>query len=252
MARRADPTIKGAAFVQRALDADLVVFGIGHHLPRVMDRLNKLGARGLAEKRDAFFARNLNHTLSRALRMRAARGRDPASLVLVGATIPVSGCSRFGEPISLAASVGTAAEAAPRNQYTSRWQAMPVYNQVAHWLARSAVRASSTSPRRRRQRARRGDGALPAERGRDGRGLPPLLPASPVDTWSQLLFNLWSRPALQQQLQNAAPSRARAAGSPSTPPSGWASAPPHTTWRAAAVRALASTRSSRASGGGPS
>ena len=202
MARRADTTIKGAAFVQRALDADLVVFGIGHHLPRVMDRLNKLGAPEDWPKRDAFFARNLNHTLSRALRMRAARGRDPASLVLVGATIPVSGCSRFGEPISLAASVGTAAEAAPRNQYTSRWQAMPVYNQVAHWLARSAgarfVDVAAPS-------AQRPDAAMarfqPNAGAMDEDCLHFCLPG-PVDTWSQLLFNLWSLPALQQRIAN--------------------------------------------------
>ena len=43
-----------------------------------MDRVNKLGAPEDWPKRDAFFARNLNHTLSRALRMRAARGRAPA------------------------------------------------------------------------------------------------------------------------------------------------------------------------------
>ena len=151
MARRADTTIKGATFVQRALDADLVVFGIGHHLPRVMDRLNKLGARGLAEKRDAFFARNLNHALSRALRMRAARGRDRLARPR-RRDDPRLGLLALGEPISLA-SVGTAA-GPPPGQYTSRWQACRTTRW--RWLAQSAgarfvdvAAPSSRSPTRR-------------------------------------------------------------------------------------------------------
>jgi hypothetical protein len=86
-------------------------------------------------RRRAFFLRNLNFTLTSTLRHRAERGRHPSSVTLLGATTPVSGCSRFVRPVSLSDSLGSGAEEQPRNQYTLRWQMMPRFNQIAAWLA---------------------------------------------------------------------------------------------------------------------
>ena len=134
-ARRTDTTVKGGNFIQRAVVADLVLYGVGHHFPSIMERAEKLGAFEQLEARRAFFMRNLNHTLTSTISHRAAAGHHPATVTLLGATTPVPGCSRYRRPISLTESLGSGAEEQVRNQYTERWQMMPRFNQVARWLA---------------------------------------------------------------------------------------------------------------------
>ena len=59
-----DTTVKGGSFLYRAVVADLVLYGLGHHFPRIIDRADKMGAEEQLEARRAFFTRNLNHTLA--------------------------------------------------------------------------------------------------------------------------------------------------------------------------------------------
>ena len=130
-ARKVDTTVKGGSFLYRAVVADLVLYGLGHHFPRIIDRADKMGAEEQLEARRAFFTRNLNHTLASTIAHRAAAGHHPSTVTLLGATTPVSGCSRFTRPISLTESLASGAEELPTNQYTQRWQMMPRFNQVA-------------------------------------------------------------------------------------------------------------------------
>ena len=130
-ARKMDTTVKGGSFLYRAVAADLVLYGIGHHFPRIIDRADKMGAAEQLEARRAFFMRNLNHTLASTIAHRAAAGHHPSTVTLLGATTPVSGCSRYTRPISLTESLASGAEDQPTNQYTQRWQMMPRFNQVA-------------------------------------------------------------------------------------------------------------------------
>ena len=78
------------------LDADLVVFGIGHHLPRVMDRLNKLAHPRTGQARRLLRAQPQPHAVARF--MRAAR-RDPPRSSSSARRSP-SRAARAGEPIS--------------------------------------------------------------------------------------------------------------------------------------------------------
>ena len=126
-----DTTVKGGSFLYRAVVADLVLYGLGHHFPRIIDRADKMGAEEQLEARRAFFTRNLNHTLASTIAHRAAAGHHPSTVTLLGATTPVSGCSRFTRPISLTESLASGAEELPTNQYSQRWQMMPRFNQVA-------------------------------------------------------------------------------------------------------------------------
>ena len=120
--KRCDGFTNLQVWQQRAAHADLLVLGLGHHFP---------GSLGGAEQHSrcdhevlppgsptrtglnvhcriamhAFFPQNLNHTLNSIIQARQAnaRGLRPPelSIALVGTTTPVSGCSRFNEPISL-------------------------------------------------------------------------------------------------------------------------------------------------------
>ena len=130
-ARKMDTTVKGGSFLYRAVAADLVLYGLGHHFPRLIDRADKMGAEEQLEARRAFFMRNLNHTLASTIAHRAAAGHHPSTVTLLGATTPVSGCSRYTRPISLTESLASGAEEQPTNQYTHRWQMMPRFNQAA-------------------------------------------------------------------------------------------------------------------------
>ena len=126
-----DTTVKGGSFLYRAVVSDLVLYGLGHHFPRLIDRADKMGAGEQLEARRAFFMRNLNHTLASTVAHRAAAGHDPSTVTLLGASTPVSGCSRYTQPISLTESLASGAEEQPTNQYTQRWHMMPRFDQVA-------------------------------------------------------------------------------------------------------------------------
>lgn len=116
-AKRCDGYLTINSFVARATrDADVVVLGVGHHFPGSLDMaLARFGKdthfnnlpREVRMRYHAFFSANLNHTLSYLLKARAAWGHAAAaaSVLLVGTTTPVAGCSRFNRPIGLTEAV---------------------------------------------------------------------------------------------------------------------------------------------------
>ena len=195
-----DTTVKGGSFLYRAVVADLVLYGLGHHFPRLIDRADKMGAGEQLEARRAFFMRNLNHTLASTVAHRAAAGHHPSTVTLLGASTPVSGCSRHTRPISLTESLASGAEEQPTNQYTQRWHMMPRFDQVARWLAADAgarfldvAKLSAQRPDAAMARYMPNAGAL------DEDCLHFCMPG-PVDTWVRLLHNLWSRPSMRAAL----------------------------------------------------
>ena len=98
-ARECDRLLKADTFIQRAVrDADVLVLQAGHHFPATIEAA--VGAGGVGVSSAGFFTRSLNHTLSHLLTARAARGHRPASVVLMGISLPFPGCSRVDRPVS--------------------------------------------------------------------------------------------------------------------------------------------------------
>ena len=125
-AKNCDGFMSLGTFIARAArDADWLVLGLGHHVAGALG----MAARGTPgplgwTKRLSFFPNNLNHTLQSAIATRAAWGRpDPASVVVVGTSIPVPGCSRFDAPLS-AAEAGLAGSDHRRQVDTPMWRAL--------------------------------------------------------------------------------------------------------------------------------
>ena len=106
--RRCDGYTTLNPFAVRAIrDANLLILGVGHHFPGSLDMAllaHTNPSRRTRMAHHAFFPANLNHTLSQLVAERAHRGHPDASasMLLVGTTTPVAGCSRFSEPIDLA------------------------------------------------------------------------------------------------------------------------------------------------------
>lgn len=128
--RRCDgaTTLQSFAF-RAARDADIVILGTGHHFQGSLNeaiwasraiRLANGGVKPAAPPthaslaclsapaclashlaHHAFIPHNLNHTLASLVAARAAWGHRSAasSVLVVGTTTPVAGCSRFSEPI---------------------------------------------------------------------------------------------------------------------------------------------------------
>ena len=100
-------TSLNAFTVRASRDADVVILGVGHHFPGSLDMgLNAHGpkpSRSASMAYHAFFPGNLNHTLKSLITARSLWGHhDPGTVLVVGTTTPVAGCSRFSSPISLA------------------------------------------------------------------------------------------------------------------------------------------------------
>lgn len=138
-------------FIMRASrDADIVILGVGHHIPRSLMLAEKWsrwsGAVAASKARVGFFVRNLNHTLTSLIARRAAWGRtDPASVIVMGASTPVRGCANFRTPLTLtdaiAAAAGNAGNAGDPTTNELRWMQYPRLNQLSRWMT-MAVGAS--------------------------------------------------------------------------------------------------------------
>ena len=112
-------------FAGRVRDADILILGTGHHYPHVPPHDGK-------ESRDSVFLQSLNHTLSNVLRVRAEAGHAPQSVVLLGAPIPVAGCSRFSVPISPAQAF---AANSSLNKWSDHWQQSSRFSQLTQRVA---------------------------------------------------------------------------------------------------------------------
>ena len=106
-------------FAGRVRDADILILGTGHHYPHVPLPAGK-------ESRDSVFLQSLNHTLSNVLRVRAEAGHAPQSVVLLGAPVPVAGCSRFSAPITPAQAL---AANSSLNKWSDHWQQSSRFSQ---------------------------------------------------------------------------------------------------------------------------
>jgi len=202
-------------FVQRASrDADVVLLGMGHHLPRSLmlaEKWTKLPPPEAARRaRIEFVARNLNHTLHSLIARRAVWGHtDPASVVLLGTSTPVRGCARFDSPLSLEGAIAAAAAGSGNDgDVTSnelRWTQYARQNQHASWLARQygASFLDVALPS-----AMRPDGAMgrfwPAHVRQRLDCVHYCLPGV-VDTWSTLFVNLLASSRLQRALRASPP-----------------------------------------------
>jgi uncharacterized membrane protein YgcG len=201
-------------FVQRASrDADIVLLGVGHHFPRSLmlaEKWSYMGGEEAARRaRIGFFSRNLNHTLSSLLWRRAAWGRkDPASVVLMGASTPVRGCERFHAPLAASDAISVAAGGQSANGEAQsnvtanelRWTQYARYNEIARSLAAtydaSFIDVAAPS-------ALRADGAMggywPAGDARQRDCVHYCLPGV-VDMWPTLLYNLLTSTRLRKAL----------------------------------------------------
>jgi len=105
-AKRCDGFMSINAFVVRAArDADVLILGVGHHFPGSLDMAlayHRAPSRIAQLRHHAFLPHSLNHTLSYLLASRAQYGHGSSSVLLVGTSTPVAGCSRFTKPITLA------------------------------------------------------------------------------------------------------------------------------------------------------
>lgn len=203
-------------FVMRASrDADIVLLGVGHHVPRALmlaEKWSHWAGKEVAKRaRVGFFARNLNHTLTSLLARRAAWGRrDPASVVILGASTPVRGCARYSTPLRdpLEAAIiasGGDGDRDRENVSTNelRWMQYPRYNQLARALA-SALGTSFIDVAA--PSALRPDGAMggywPAGDARQRDCVHYCLPGA-VDTWATFLYNLISSKRLRAAMTTA-------------------------------------------------
>lgn len=112
-------------FANRVADADLLILGTGHHYPHVEQPPGE-------ETSDALFVRSLNHTLSRAIAVRAAAGHGPGSVVLLGPPAPVAGCSRYSRPITMAEALSVNSSLA---KWSRNWQITRGFGVMAQALA---------------------------------------------------------------------------------------------------------------------
>ena len=155
-ARECDKLLKADAFVQRVVrDAHLLVLATGHHFPASMEAAANAGgglagalagatkaaaavANGAGEAKVlGFFASSLNHTLSNLMASRSLWGHRPASVALVGASIPTPSCSRFSQPLSAAGWLAADATLSSSSKYSQRWHQMPRLNSQLQWLAQA-------------------------------------------------------------------------------------------------------------------
>ena len=127
-----------SVWTRRAAMADLVLLSVGQHFANFdLAAMTTRSADAAAQTaRLAFFSASLEHTLRSAGAARAAAGHLPDSLVLVGASLPTPGCSRFEEPISLPQWLEAEA-ATPEDiaHYGKNWRQLPRQNYLARWIA---------------------------------------------------------------------------------------------------------------------
>ena len=143
--KRCDGYTNLQVFAQRAArDADLVVLGLGHHFPGSLDMAiekRRGGGDPMLGRmtHHAFLPANLNHTLASLIAARAAHGHEEPpskSIMLVGTTTPVAGCSRFHSPISMA-KFSEANYDHRRTVDSPMWLSYARHNQLGKWVAKS-------------------------------------------------------------------------------------------------------------------
>ena len=119
------------------------MLGLGHHFPGSLDMAmtyhGPQPSRATRSAHHAFFPSNLNHTLKSLLTARRLWGHPSPerSVLLVGTTTPVAGCSRFSAPIDLPAAVAAIYDHR-RTVDSPMWLSYARMNLVASWVARGS------------------------------------------------------------------------------------------------------------------
>ena len=187
-ARECDKLLKADAFVQRvARDAHLLVIATGHHFPASIEAA---AAANGGKPSYPFVAASLNHSLSHLMRARQVWGHPPATVSLMGASLPVPSCSRFAAPLSAAGWLHADTIMGRGSKYSPRWRQIPRINSLLQYLAISFdlgfVDISEPS-------SRWPDGMMarhmPKNGGVDEDCLHSCLPG-PVDAYSRMLIEL--------------------------------------------------------------
>lgn len=131
------PSVITQCFVRRAASADIVILGVGQHFSSTFSHVQKWTGRRPPPGQSAadFFVRSFNHTIASIAASRTATARG--AIVVLGASMPVPGCSRFESPISLDAAMAAYAHPDAQHSYASLWEQNHLFNQAARWLAQA-------------------------------------------------------------------------------------------------------------------
>ena len=194
-AKRCDGFMSIQNFVVRAArDADVVILGVGHHFPGSLDMALKYHephpSATARLQYHAFLPFSLNHTLSLLIAARAAWGHADAasSVLLVGTSTPVAGCSRFSHPISLAQYAAANYEHR-RTVDSPMWLSYSRMNLAASYVAEGAgVHFLDLA----KPSAQRPDGAMArywSDAGKVKEDCVHYCMPGPVDAWSTLVYN---------------------------------------------------------------
>ena len=204
-----NPFLVNGLWQQRAVrDADILVIGAGLHYGGTtwsLDR-NRIArtpnsTKGPPRPDNGLAFRNLNYTLARALEARGHWGHHPASLIVLGAPVPIPACRRYTQPITLAEAFRARLEYTPKSDpdfaaflakfhynVLELWQSLFETNTILQRTASSwdasfldVAPISMTRP----------DGAS-AQHGGGGIAYDCLhsCQPGPVDTWTRLLLAL--------------------------------------------------------------
>ena len=193
-AQRCSTGMLNYRFTQQAvLDADVLIMGLGQHFASLIFSAQS----HRRHQAYAFFTGNLNRTLASARALRAMHGRpDPASIIVVGASVPVAGCELATSPSSATAAAFTAATS--RHPYGASWWHLSRINQLARWMA---VEAGVSFMDLATLSSMRADDTLghywPAHRAGGATDCVHYCLPGVVDTFSRLLFHILFRTARQ-------------------------------------------------------
>ena len=195
-ARECDKLLKADGFVQRVVrDAHLLILATGQHFPASIESAALINggqpSGPVGSNREGvlgFFASSLNHTLTHLVTSRSGWGHSPASVAIMGASLPTPLCSRFSAPLSAAGALAAEAQLSGGNKYSPRWRQMPRLNSQLQGLAQSfgtsfidIAAPSSRWPSGMMAGYTRGAGSV------DEDCLHSCLPG-PVDTYSRLVL----------------------------------------------------------------
>ena len=176
-------------YVRRAADANIVVLGVGQHFAPSFAHVRKRTGQPSPPGHSAshFFVNSFNHTVGRLVASRADASRG---VIVLGASMPVPGCSRFTAPIGLDSALAAYAHPAAGRTYAPQWEENHQLNQAARWLAEAHGVAfiDVASPSMRRPDAARG--LADTLSGSGVEDCVHFCPPGPYDTWSTLVYNL--------------------------------------------------------------
>ena len=184
-------------FVEQALVADHIVFGVGQHFARAVDKTEPQERHQIYD----FYVRSLNLTLSQA-------SRSARSVVLLGPSQPVPRCASHSEPLrNLIQALNVEAEGtSTSHSYAASWRHNSRVGMLGQWVASTLGITFLTLAGLSIQRP---DGAMGGRGELDAEDcLHYCMPGVP-DTFAQLVFSAlaigrsWNWPAHKRSVAEA-------------------------------------------------